>query len=140
MRSLPVDQREDPGLTMDRFRWRVKAKFHDGARDLMLAASTSAEALRVPELWAQMRVDYARLAMRQGDWALAERLAAQHFLTPDNPHYSDLEWLAGFAALHQGAGQRASGAFVLPRAAGWLILGLELLRAAQSERGCDPPR
>ena len=105
--ALPVDQREDPGLTMDRFRWRVKAKFHDGARDLMLAASTSAEALRVPELWAQMRVDYARLAMRQGDWALAERLAAQHFLTPDNPHYSDLEWLAGFAALHQGAGQRA---------------------------------
>ena len=105
--ALPDAQRADAGLTLDRFLWRVQAKAHDGARDLMLAASTSAEALRRPDLWAQMRVDYARLAMRQGDWPLAEKLAAPHFLTPDNRHYSDLEWLAGFAALHQGAGDRA---------------------------------
>ena len=34
----------------------------------MLEASTSAEALRDPAAWAPMRVDYARLAMRNGDW------------------------------------------------------------------------
>ncbi|SES89686.1 soluble lytic murein transglycosylase [Paracoccus homiensis] len=105
--ALPEDQRKDPGLTLDRFLWRVAAKYHDGARELMLQASTSAETLREPALWAQMRVDYARLAMRNDDWALAEKLAAPHHLTPDNRHYSDLEWLAGFAALKQDAPTRA---------------------------------
>ncbi|WP_282602335.1 lytic transglycosylase domain-containing protein [Paracoccus sp. PARArs4] len=97
--ALPEDLRADPGLTMDRFLWRVRAKLHDGAQDLMLAASTGAEALRDPEVWAQMRVDYARLAMRNGDWQRALDLAAPHYLPPENRHYSDLEWLAGFAAL-----------------------------------------
>ncbi|WP_305290631.1 lytic transglycosylase domain-containing protein [Paracoccus wurundjeri] len=105
--ALPEDRRDDPGLTMDRFLWRVGAKQHAGAQELMLAASTSAVALRDPALWAQMRVDYSRLAMRNGDWRLAERLASPHFLPPENEHYSDLEWLAGFAALKSGAPDRA---------------------------------
>lgn len=100
--ALPDGLRDDPGLTMDRFLWRVRAKQHDGARELMLQASTSAEALREPEQWAQMRVDYARLAMRNDDWSLALRLAAPHFLPAENRHYSDLEWLAGYAALKSG--------------------------------------
>jgi len=100
--ALPADQRADPGLTLDRFRWRVGAKQHDGAQALMLEASASAETLRDPAAWAQMRVDYARLAMRNGDWPRALQLARAHFLKPDNRHYSDLEWLAGFAALKTG--------------------------------------
>jgi soluble lytic murein transglycosylase len=109
--ALPETQRADPGLTLDRFLWRVRAKQHEGARQLMLEISTSAEALRVPEAWAQMRVDYARLAMRGGDWALAEKLATPHFLQPDSSHYADLEWLAGFAALKQDAADRALAHF-----------------------------
>lgn len=105
--ALPTDQRADPGLTLDRFLWRVRAKQHEGAQALMLEASASAETLRMPDLWASMRVDYARLAMRAGDWSRAERLAAPHFLPPDNRHYADLEWLAGYAALKQGAADRA---------------------------------
>lgn len=97
--ALPPDQRADPGLTMDRFLWRVGAKQHEGAQALMLEASTSAEALRDPSAWAPMRVDYARLAMRNGDWPRALRLARSHFLPPEDRHYADLEWLAGFAAL-----------------------------------------
>ncbi|WP_235755442.1 lytic transglycosylase domain-containing protein [Paracoccus salsus] len=110
--ALPDPDRADPGLTMDRFLWRVRAKVHDGAQQLMLEASTSEAALRVPEIWAPMRVDYARLAMRNGDWARAEKLAAPHFLTPDSRHYADLEWLAGFAALKQGAADRALDHFL----------------------------
>ena len=110
--ALPDGLRADPGLTMDRFLWRVRAKQHEGARALMLAASTGAEALRDPAAWAQMRVDYARLAMREGDWALAERLAGAHFLPPEHRHYADLEWLAGFAALKQGAADRALSHFL----------------------------
>ena len=44
--ALPEADRNDAGLAMDRFRWRVKAKMHDLARDLMLERSTSAKALR----------------------------------------------------------------------------------------------
>lgn len=109
--ALPDTARADPGLTLDRFLWRVRAKQHEGAQALMLDASTDAAALRVPEAWAQMRVDYARMAMRGGDWARAEALARPHFLPPDNRHYADLEWLAGFAALKQGAGDRALAHF-----------------------------
>ncbi|MDB6181746.1 lytic transglycosylase domain-containing protein [Paracoccus fistulariae] len=110
--ALPEAQRADPGLTLDRFLWRVRAKQHEGAQALMLDSSTSAKALRNPDAWAQMRVDYARLAMRNGDWARAEKLAAPHYLTPDNKHYPDLEWLAGFAALHQQAPDRAIAHFL----------------------------
>lgn len=105
--ALPDDQRTDPGLTMDRFAWRVAARQHEGAQALMLDASTSAEALRDPGQWASMRVDYARLAMRNGDWSRALRLAHPHFLPPENRHYADLEWLAGFAALKTGDAARA---------------------------------
>lgn len=110
--ALPDAQRADPGLTLDRFLWRVRAKQHEGAQALMLEASTSAEALRVPDAWAEMRVDYARLAMRNGDWTQAEKLATPHFLDKTNKHYPDLEWLAGFAALHQDAPDRALDHFL----------------------------
>lgn len=110
--ALPPAVRADPGMTLDRFLWRVRAKQHDGAQALMLEASATAETLRVPALWAPMRVDYVRMAMRAGDWARAEALARAHFLAPDNRHYADLEWLAGFAALKQGAPDRAMGHFL----------------------------
>ena len=110
--SLPDDQRADPGLTLDRFLWRVRARQHEGAQDLMLVASASADTLRAPDLWAQMRVDYSRLAMRNGDWDRAYALAVPHHLDPSNRHYADLEWLAGFAALKIGRPQDALDHFL----------------------------
>ena len=106
--ALPEHQRDDAGLALDRFRWRVKSKMGDLARDLMLERSTSAEALRLPMEWAGRRADYARAALRAQDWALAERLAAHHFLPQgSDTTFTDLEWLAGYAALRQGAADRA---------------------------------
>lgn len=105
--ALPEAQRNDAGLALDRFRWRVWAKMPELARDLMLERSTGVEALRDPVAWAPKRADYARLALRQGDWSLAERLAAGHFLPPGSDAFSDLEWLAGYAALRGGAPDRA---------------------------------
>ncbi|WP_245155538.1 lytic transglycosylase domain-containing protein [Paracoccus ravus] len=109
--ALSDAQRDDAGLALDRFRWRVGAKMTDLARDLMLERSTSAEALRAPAEWAGLRADYARQAMRAGDWPLAERLAAGHFMPEGSERFIDLEWLAGFAALKQGAADRAISHF-----------------------------
>ena len=110
--ALQAAARTDPGLTTDRFLWRVSAKQHEAAQALMLEASATAQALRDPEVWAPMRVDYARMAMRNGDWQRAEALARSHFLPPENRHYADLEWLAGFAALKQNAADRALAHFL----------------------------
>lgn len=109
--GLSAAQRGDAGLALDRFRWRIAAKMPELAQDLMLERSTSAEALRLPVEWAGKRADYARAALRAGDWALAERLAANHFLPEGDEDFIDLEWLAGFAALKQGAADRALSHF-----------------------------
>lgn len=109
--ALPQPQRDDAGLALDRFRWRVAAKQGDLARALMLERSTSAEALRDPAAWAGARRDHARAALRAGDWALAERLAANHFLPEGHADAVDLDWLAGYAALRAGAADRAAAHF-----------------------------
>lgn len=109
--ALPAQARADAGLALDRFNWRVRAGMGDLARDLMLERSTSAEALRDPAAWAGKRADYARAALRAGDWALAERLAANHFLPSGGEDFIDLEWIAGFAALKGGAPDRALAHF-----------------------------
>ena len=111
VKALPDALRNDAGLAMDRFDWRVRAKQTDLARALLLERSTSAEALRDPARWADFRVDHARAALRAGDWALAERLARNHFLTDQDGVYADLEWLAGYAALRAGAPDRALARF-----------------------------
>ncbi|KGJ06740.1 soluble lytic murein transglycosylase [Paracoccus halophilus] len=125
--ALPEDQRDDAGLALDRFRWRIWAKMPELARDLMLERSTSAAALRDPTAWAGKRADYARLALRQGDWAMAENLATGHFLEPGTEAFSDLEWLAGYAALRGGAPDRALGHFQKLQAA--VISPISLARA-----------
>lgn len=109
--ALPPLLQLDEGLALDRFRWRARSKMTDLARQLMLERSTSAEALRDPTAWSPLRADYARAAIRAGDWALAERLAANHFLPQGHKDYVDLEWLAGYAALRGGATDRALAHF-----------------------------
>lgn len=105
--AMPQKLQNDPGLILDRFRWRMKNKMGELARELMLERSTSVEALRSPEAWAKARIDFARAALRAHDWVLAEKFAANHFLPVDNKDYTDLEWIAGFAALKQRAYDRA---------------------------------
>lgn len=109
--KLPAAARDDAGLALDRFRWRVAAKQGDLARDLMLERSSSAAALGDPKGWASRRKDYARAALRAGDWALAEKLAANHFLPGGDEDGYELDWLAGYAALRASAPDRAAQHF-----------------------------
>lgn len=106
--ALPPELRDEPGLMLDRYLSLVRDKQFAAARDLMLAQG---DMIRRPDLWAPRRVDWARAALRSGDWALAEKLAANHYLTEGDPRYPDLEWLAGYAALRAGAADRALAHF-----------------------------
>ncbi len=96
--ALPNKFGTHPGLTRDRFEWRIRKGFVDDAKDLLLATSTSAEALGRPESWANRRRALARGEMRSGDPERAYRMASQHFLT-EGSQYADLEWLSGYIAL-----------------------------------------
>ncbi|AXC48496.1 lytic transglycosylase domain-containing protein [Paracoccus suum] len=109
--QLPRWAREDAGLALDHFRAAVKAKDRAEAEALMLAQSTSAEALRDPALWARVRADYARAALRAGDPKRAQQLASGHWLKTDDPLWTDLEWLAGYAAYRAGDWPAAAARF-----------------------------
>ena len=95
--AVPASLQSDPGLAYDRFVWRTKRKRAD-ALDLMLAASTSAESLGRPEMWARHREGIARDLMEDGQAQKAYAVAAKHFLT-EGADFRELEWLAGFIAL-----------------------------------------
>ncbi|MFD2738268.1 transglycosylase SLT domain-containing protein [Sulfitobacter aestuarii] len=96
--ALPGSKAEDAGLQHDRFEWRLRKGLRDDAKALLLARSTSAEALGQPGAWSNRRRALARAEMRSGDPATAYRLASQHFLTSGSD-YADLEWLSGYIAL-----------------------------------------
>lgn len=98
--AVPKAWAGDAGLAHDRFIWRMKREFYDEALDLILAQSTSAEALGQPEAWAERRAVLARYLMRKGRFDEAYKVAASHFLT-EGQDFIDLEFLAGFIALRK---------------------------------------
>lgn len=111
--ALPDALRDDAGLALDRFRFRVRAKLGQEARALMLERSTSPEALRDPSAWAGLRADYARAALRDGDTDLAYRFASGHHLQKEDRNWADLVFLTGYAALKSGKLPEARAAFDL---------------------------
>lgn len=107
--AVPDALQSDPGLAYERFLWRVRSGFWDTAADLMLATSTSAEALGRPAAWGSRRASLARDVLREGEFARAYALASGHFIDPDEDYldYADLEWIAGYAALRMGNADQA---------------------------------
>lgn len=96
--AVPETLRNDPGLTFDRFEWRVKKNRWDDAQELLVRQSADLDRLGRPEKWSNRRRAFARRAMRAHADDLAYWLASQHGLT-GGADYADLEWLAGYIAL-----------------------------------------
>lgn len=98
--QIPQSHAKNPGVQYERFVWRARKGRWDDAKSLLLATSSSADALGDPEAWANRRRSMARDEMRDGDAVRAYELAARHFLTSGS-NYADLEWLAGYIALRK---------------------------------------
>ncbi|MEI4473444.1 lytic transglycosylase domain-containing protein [Frigidibacter sp. MR17.24] len=96
--AVPDYMAGSAGLAYDRYRWRIWKDLYDGARDLLLERSGSAESLGDPEKWAEWRAILARREMRLGHPEMAYRIASSHHLT-EGADYADLEWLSGYIAL-----------------------------------------
>lgn len=98
--AVPDYMAASPGLAYDRWRWRIRHDAYDGAADLLLERSASAESLGDPERWASWRGILARREMRLGNDDEAYRLASGHQLSSGSA-YADLEWLSGYIALRR---------------------------------------
>ncbi len=96
--ALPGKLRDDPGLTYERYLYRLKRGRFDEAMQLMLASSTSAGTLGQPDFWMDRRAALAREALADGDPRKAYALAAGGHGTAGSD-YADCEWMAGYIAL-----------------------------------------
>ncbi len=96
--SVPENLQNDPGLMHDRFQFRMRARNHDGAAELILAQSRAAQGLGDPEAWGRNRVFLVRQAFSEGEYQRAYDLATPNGLE-DGLSFVDLEFLAGFIAL-----------------------------------------
>ncbi len=96
--SLPEAMQRDPGIAHMLFERYIKADKPEQAMDLMQRQSRIEGGLGEAERWAGWRRSFARRMMRDGDYARAYDLAANHQLV-DGSAYADLEWLSGYLAL-----------------------------------------
>ncbi|MCF2871772.1 lytic transglycosylase domain-containing protein [Octadecabacter sp. G9-8] len=96
---VPDRLADDAGLHYDRFNWFADRGDWTQATAILSDRSQNAETLGEPWRWGSWRRILARWQMREGNIAVAYRLAALHFIEPDQNNYSDLEWLAGYIAL-----------------------------------------
>jgi soluble lytic murein transglycosylase len=92
---VPASLQTDPGLLYERMRWRRRKEHFDDAIDIL--EHPPADMVR-PAAWAVERQTLARIAMTEGNFAVAYRLASQHGLS-DGPVFAELEFLAGWIAL-----------------------------------------
>lgn len=97
--ALSPAQLADGGLVRDRFDWRMRKGFEASALELLDSASSSAASLGRPEFWSSTRRSLARRLLREGQAALAYRIASQHHLVSGSDDFDDLEWLSGYIAL-----------------------------------------
>ena len=109
--AVPATLSADAGLAYERFAWRMRKGRTDDAVELMLARSSSAEALGRPDIWARQRDDLVRRLMRAKDYETAYMVASSHHLT-EGSSFADLEWLSGYLSLRfLDAPERAVGHF-----------------------------
>lgn len=96
--KVPEELADHPGLAYERFLWRVRKRRTEDAIALLREQSASPSGLGEPWAWAPERIDLARDRMRDGAYAEAYEIAANHWLV-DGSDYAELEWIAGFLAL-----------------------------------------
>lgn len=93
--AVPSALVNDPGLLYERARFRRRAGNLAGAAEILLVPPAD---LGDPLLWWEERRIVIRIALKNGNFNLAYRLAASHGFS-DGPGFSDCEWHAGWIAL-----------------------------------------
>ena len=109
--AVPAAYTADPGLLYDRARFLEASGDAAAARRVLADTPVAPGAVRDPVKWMRYRLELARAAARDGDAQTAFRLAANHAAFPmgralndrslaERDAFTDIEWLAGYTALH----------------------------------------
>ncbi|MEJ6390080.1 lytic transglycosylase domain-containing protein [Gymnodinialimonas ulvae] len=111
--QVPEALIDHPGLSHERFLWRMAEGYWDSAAELMMAHSASAADLGRPADWGRRRADLARDVMREGDHETCYQYASSHRIGPEEDYirFADLEWIAGYCAFQLGNFDRAIAHF-----------------------------
>lgn len=96
--EVPAEWQDHPGLTYDRFQWRISKGRWDDAQSFLIDLARSDGELGRPDEWSNRRRGFARRAMREGQFEDAYLIATRHGLTAGSD-FADLEWIAGYIAL-----------------------------------------
>ena len=128
--QVPVTLRDDPGLVLDRARWRRNQENMDEAA-LDLLNHPARNQVR-PDLWWVERGIMARRALQKGWISRAYQVASDNGLPADAPQKVDAEFLSGWIALRflndvetaqmhfQKVGEAATTSVSRARSAYWL--------------------
>ncbi len=95
---VPQSLVNDPGLLLERARWRRRAGLDDAAVPLILKAPPTGEEMRRPDVFWTERHLHARRLMKEGDYKTAYELARNHGMS-EGVDFAEGEWLAGWLAL-----------------------------------------
>ena len=127
--GVPPALRNDPGLILDRAAWLRRKGSLAEAQTLLANASPAPGRIVDGENWLKLRLEFARLAWRAGDFDTAYRIASRHGALNggapiatrslgERQQFIDSEWLAGWLALRKlGRAGDAIGHFRAVRAA-----------------------
>lgn len=95
---VPEEASDDPGLALDRIRWRRRQGRDEECWPLLKTSPDMARSLPYPELWWTERHIQARNALKEKKYDVAYAMVANHGLT-EGASFADAEWLAGWIAL-----------------------------------------
>ena len=96
--AVPLNLLDNPGLLLERARWRRRNGLEDAALPLILKAPpTALEMVRPDEFWTERRL-HARRLMRDGNYRTAYDLVRRHGMS-EGVDFAEGEWLAGWLAL-----------------------------------------
>ena len=107
--QVPAHFQSDPGLLLDRVQWLRRNNRSAEARQVMASANISPGTATDAEKWMEERLSLARAAVRDEQYELAYRLAANHRAFPlgrplnswndgERDEFTSLEFLAGWTA------------------------------------------
>lgn len=109
--AVPDEYQNDPGLLLERARWRERRGQTQGELDLLVKINGAAASAAGREaIWSEKQSVVRRL-LRERDYATAYSLAATHGMTAGEA-FRDAEWMAGWLALEKlGDAAKAEGHF-----------------------------
>jgi soluble lytic murein transglycosylase len=96
--AVPDELQDDPGLLLERARWRERRGDDAGELEmLMRIKGSAAPEVGRADIWSEKQSVVRRL-IREADYSKAYALAADHGLTTGEA-FRDAEWIAGWLAL-----------------------------------------